>query len=137
MNPVDPAILKELSSKLTDQGLIIAAMVILINAGLAAFLGKYVYKLLHKRDSALTDLSSTISSLNSKVTNLAAVQDINQQVTMRNRDLLQEQGTAISRLEICLTNVKLLANNAINDLKEHAKQCLEQHYKNYGGKGKT
>jgi hypothetical protein len=114
-----------LTKNLTDQGLFIAGLVIILGSILAF----YTIQMIKKRDKINDRLISIVSTLDNKVSVFAEVQTLSQQISLRNRDILQVQGESIIKLEIVSNQILNSLHTAISDLKEHAKLCLDNHYK--------
>jgi hypothetical protein len=98
MNPVEGV--TQVASKLTSQEFILAVVVLLIFL-IFFYIGSRVYSsLLAKRDEALKDLAVEVKAHNISIMTVAKVQDVDIQMTQKNRDLLGEILQALTRLEL-------------------------------------
>jgi hypothetical protein len=114
-----------LSKNLTDQGLFIAGLTIVLGAALAV----YGIKMLQKRDKVVKDVGESLTLLSTKMAGFTELQSIDHQATIKNRDLLQEQGESIAKIELGTYSISQVLQSAVREIQEHAKLCIENHYK--------
>jgi hypothetical protein len=108
-----------LAEKLTSQEIILAALVLLVSASLFIVSLRFTYTILIKRDEVIKELANELKNLSICINKVADIQSVDHSATIKNRDILQDQGILLSALPQIVQSIKELNN----ELREHAKDC--------------
>lgn len=113
-----------LANKLNYEGIILSVIVLMLSIGLVFASLKFTYSVVVKRDEAIKELGSKINDLNGCIIKMTEVQTIDHNIMMRNRDLIVDILSNQGRCEIGLRDIQEGVKSLLEDLGEHAKECL-------------
>jgi hypothetical protein len=125
--PVDiAAAVAPMTSRISSEPLLLAAVVVIITAILASLAIGFVYRIFVKRDEVFKELSASVNVLSGVLGKVAQVQELDHSNTMRNRDILQELSNYHSRQDILLLNLAQEVKSLSIELITHAKECADK-----------
>lgn len=118
-----------MTSRISSEPLLLAAVVVVITASLAMVASWIVYKLLTERDKAFKALAVELNTLSTCVAKVIEIQGLDHAGTLKNRDLLADVREWLSKIDERMTTMFLDIRKTGENLQLHAKDCADKLHK--------
>lgn len=118
------AVVEGLTSKLSSQEIILAALVLLVSAGLFIVSLRFTYKILLRRDEVIECLSKEIGKIALCVNKVVEVQNLDHDAVVVNRDILQSVKESLSKVELCLGLLTGKVNTIDREIQEYMRNSV-------------